>query len=1098
MIPDPRPTQRSHPPRQARIALSLALLLLAFAIGAPHLANAWGDWRCVFGWPCNPHLYAVEALSAEVGWAGGENGMILHRDARRRWRNDRAPIGTIHALHLVSPDEAWAAGSGDRLAHRRYGSWITVRFEDPAFTGWNVEDMALDRSGKRGWAVGCAHPWRTDTRYPRSATGPCAGRALQLSEDGTWRPVPLQEAAILHGLALTDDGGQDGWAVGQAGWLWRLEHGAWRANAQVGVHTWRDVDFMGSQAGWAVGDQGALMRFAQGRWHVRPSPTSAALYGVALVDEAEAWAVGDGGTILRLRQDAWVEVDSPTTANLRAVRMIGPTEGWAVGEDSTVLHFADGQWRIDEHESGRRLSAPPPPPTHLTLLDVALDDQRRPWAVGASGATLSFDGSDWNVEVPADGGGLALTGVVVLSETSAWAVGRRGTIRHFDGRSWQSVATEDGSNPDLNAIAMLDEDRGWAVGGDGAMLRFEDAIWWRVPQIVGASLEGLSLSSTETGWAVGEGGAILRLGGGRWRNFPSPTGADLRGVTTVSENLAWAVGKRGTILRFDGRSWQVEPTDGGHDLSAVAAHDARRAWAVGSTGTILRYDGMRWVPHLGPAAHGLNAIVLDEEGGWAAGDFGTLLRLNEPVATHTLDLPGRRDAVSTDLVIQNAGVSSTTLSARLVSPDPRAPYEIGYPEIAPGGSRTFWLPTIYELGVGPIAARLTGGAPIGGVSGSYSAEGKATSVGPLLGAEELVVPLAVRAYNGQDTTVQVQNLDPSVPVSVTLRLQASGNDGHALQHNYTIAAGRAIRIDLGADPEFESLPANTPVGFLGSIHLRAAQGGRIAAHAETDVRNSRLARYAYEALPPSSAGTSLLAPLFRSRFHGDTGISVANPNDAPVAVTLTYRGTVHPDNACAGFVRRHGPVLIPARSSAVFYQGAGAANVPLTGDHGLPAGCFGAATIRSEGGPVMAIVNDAGLDARGVPRTAAAYVAMRPEDGAMRLSLPRLRNRQLKVAYSTGVQLMNGGDATATATVELFDPRGTRQSGCGEACRFVIPPGGTHNLTLGFGGLGDPFRGGHGGAIVHSDEPLIGIVNDFAIDGAMDTATYNAIGVDQP
>ena len=1082
----------------APIIAALALALVAGAIAAPRLADAWGDWRCVFGRPCVPHLYAVDALSGEVGWAAGENGIVLHRDARRRWRHDRIPIGPIHALALVAPDEAWAAGGGDRLARRRFGSWTSVRFEDPRYTNWTIHDLALDRQGTTGWAVGCAHPWRTDTLYPHSSTGPCEGRALRLSEDGIWRPVALEGAPTLRGLALTDAAGLESWAVGDGGWVWRLEQGMWRAFGQVGVFAWRDVAFAGPNHGWAVGDWGSLMRFAQGRWEAQSSPTSAPLRAVELVGEDDGWAVGDGGTILRLRQGAWTSVESPTQAHLRAVRMTGPEEGWAVGEDATVLHFAEGQWRIDEHESGRPLATPPPPPTQASLLDVTLDAEGHPWAVGRQGVILRFDGQAWQLEAAADDSDRSLYGIDVLSARSAWAVGLGGTILRFDGRTWQPVATVDGSAAHLRAVAMSGENAGWAVGDGGAILRFDGRIWWAIPSPTRRTLEALSLSSPESGWAVGERGTLLRLEGGRWRRFESPTRRALRSVATVSEDLAWAVGDAGTILRFDGQAWQLVPTAGEPDLSGVAASDARRAWAVGQRGSILRFDGQAWLPHRGPAAHGLQAITLDDAGGWAVGDVGIVLRLREPAARHTLALPGRRGTASTDLVVQNAGITRTALSARLLSPDPRAPYEIGFPEVAPGGSKTFWLPSLYALGLGPIAAHLTGGAPLGGVAGSYAPGGKASTVGPLMGDESLVLPLAIRDYNGQDTAVQVQNLDPARPVSVTLDLQASGAADLALRRDYLIGAGRALRIDLGADPDFDALPPNTPLGFLGSIRLRAHADGRIAAHAETDVRESTLARYAYEALPPSSAGSTLLAPLFRSRFHGDTGISVANPHDVAVDVMVTYRGTAHPDNACAGLVRGHGPVRIEARSSAVFYQGAGAASVPLTGDHGLPAGCFGAATITSEGGPVMAIVNDAALDARGVPRTAAAYVAQRPEDGARTLSLPRLRNRQLRWAYSSGAQLMNVGELAATVTIDLYDPAGIEQSGCGADCRLTIPPGGTRNLALGFGGLGDPFPEAHGGAIVRSDQPLIGIVNDFALEGAFDSATYNAIPITAP
>ena len=52
----------------------------------------------------------------------------------------------------------------------------------------------------------------------------------------------------------------------------------------------------------------------------------------------------------------------------------------------------------------------------------------------------------------------------------------------------------------------------------------------------------------------------------------------------------------------------------------------------------------------------------------------------------------------------------------------------------------------------------------------------------------------------------------------------------------------------------------------------------------------------------------------------DTGISVVNPNAAPVNVTVTYFGAKGAAE-CVGQQFPHGPFEIAANSSAVFYQG---------------------------------------------------------------------------------------------------------------------------------------------------------------------------------
>jgi hypothetical protein len=190
--------------------------------------------------------------------------------------------------------------------------------------------------------------------------------------------------------------------------------------------------------------------------------------------------------------------------------------------------------------------------------------------------------------------------------------------------------------------------------------------------------------------------------------------------------------------------------------------------------------------------------------------------------------------------------------------------------------------------------------------------------------------------------------------------------------------------------------------------------------------------YAFEAVPREQADSTLYVPLFRRDWFGTSGIAVLNPGDDEVEVQITFRGTL---GTCTG---RQGTqrATAPPHASVLFYPGDPA--LPL------PSGpCAGAATIRTAGDGVVAIVNEAMGPNRTFPDTTGAYNAVGTRAASKEVALPLFRKQHLfnTARLSTGVQVMNVGTATASAQIVIIAANGTPVTCQNSVCRQSIAPG---------------------------------------------------------
>lgn len=210
-------------------------------------------------------------------------------------------------------------------------------------------------------------------------------------------------------------------------------------------------------------------------------------------------------------------------------------------------------------------------------------------------------------------------------------------------------------------------------------------------------------------------------------------------------------------------------------------------------------------------------------------------------------------------------------------------------------------------------------------------------------------------------------------------------------------------------------------------------------------------------------------------------IVVLNTGRAATRVQVTYTGY---EGACAGQVVDHkrGPRDLKPAEITIFDQG------DMT-DSGLPEGCRAAATIRSEAGPVAAVV----VDAAEKDEMAAAYLPGPMADGATRVGVPRWQKQEGDGRTISRIHVMNLGDKVSTAQIEFLDASGKPITDCGRDCTKTI--GAREAVTWDLGTIEAlPAGKGGGSALVTADQPLAVVVNDMSLAGTMDAMLFRGRG----
>ncbi|MFQ5578872.1 MAG: WD40/YVTN/BNR-like repeat-containing protein, partial [Anaerolineae bacterium] len=133
--------------------LAVALMLLAavrVTLGAAQPPGV--GWERVFGLPVAARLFDVEMVSDSLGWAVGDEGVILRYNGAG-WQAVPSPTPfRLYGMALTTPTDGWAVGDYGTVLRLSGGQWSVWPQRIPDA---NLFAVAMPRPDL-GWAVGRA------------------------------------------------------------------------------------------------------------------------------------------------------------------------------------------------------------------------------------------------------------------------------------------------------------------------------------------------------------------------------------------------------------------------------------------------------------------------------------------------------------------------------------------------------------------------------------------------------------------------------------------------------------------------------------------------------------------------------------------------------------------------------------------------------------------------------------------------------------------------------------------------------------------------------------------------------------------------------
>lgn len=240
----------------------------------------------------------------------------------------------------------------------------------------------------------------------------------------------------------------------------------------------------------------------------------------------------------------------------------------------------------------------------------------------------------------------ALISVWGSSATDVWVVGGDPPapdggegdgpeVLHWDGTEWTRL--HPGVRGDLWWVHGFAEGPVFMGGEDGQILRYEAGAFEIMDTPGTATVFGIWGPNPDDLWAVGGtgasgGGFVWRWDGTAWTDVSIPAEAAAENVFKVWGTAAddvWLVGSAGLLLHWDGSAMELVPSGTTRTIFTVHTR-GERVVAVGGlgTGVVLEREPAtdRWVDVTPEMTQQMIGVWLTDEGGWAAGVYGAMLR----------------------------------------------------------------------------------------------------------------------------------------------------------------------------------------------------------------------------------------------------------------------------------------------------------------------------------------------------------------------------------------------------------------------------------------------------------------------------------------
>jgi photosystem II stability/assembly factor-like uncharacterized protein len=381
----------------------ICLLVLAALAGQLRVESATEGTSTAPVWPSgyrqDANLFDVCFVNAQLGWAVGDRGTILHtQDGGETWQLQETPAaGRLESVHFVDAQHGWAVGgSTTPYTHRSVG--CVLRTDNGGQTWQRDPDQFL--------------PWLTGVHFSDLKRGIAFGlpsamfpSAVYHTRDGAhWTPWPGWSTGWVD--AIVDLRGQ-GLLIDRSGQLVHLQAGVLTPLGKLKHESRLPLRMSDNGQGqWLLcGNQGLVQLSLDAGQHWIPPR---GLPDAALLSEfdwqaveshgPDAWIVGVPGSCCLTTHDggtSWQLLETGNQLPLYALDFVDSQHGWAVGALGTVLMTQDGgeSWTCQRSAGA-----------HLAVLGVFGQAEQIPWEL--VGQMAAGEGYWTRVEVLADSAGL--------------------------------------------------------------------------------------------------------------------------------------------------------------------------------------------------------------------------------------------------------------------------------------------------------------------------------------------------------------------------------------------------------------------------------------------------------------------------------------------------------------------------------------------------------------------------------------------------------------------------------------------------------------------------------------------------------------------
>jgi len=261
-------------------------------------------------------LYNVQFVDEQNGWISGQDGLMLRTtDGGETWQKQETGVSVpLFALWFVDKNHGWAVGQQATYVRTTDGgeTWqegrieasvegvsedATLAMNDPTLydvhfvdekTGWMVGEFGkiyhstdggvtwVEQQnallGQAGFTDALNLPTWFGVRFINANEGVVVGlegkiaKTTDAGKTWTFTGLNLAQVSTDQLYAPLWVGKDNGWVVGAAGRVLRLDNGEWKP-ASLGIRsvTWlRSIDFFDENSGWIVGGYGTILHTTDG------------------------------------------------------------------------------------------------------------------------------------------------------------------------------------------------------------------------------------------------------------------------------------------------------------------------------------------------------------------------------------------------------------------------------------------------------------------------------------------------------------------------------------------------------------------------------------------------------------------------------------------------------------------------------------------------------------------------------------------------------------------------------------------------------------------------------------------------------------------